>query len=150
MKELIKEITKGTMVNSVIAIVKAVDAKQSTCDVETLNDGIVFDVRLRAVIDNQQKGSFLLPKVGSSVIISPIANDMTQYYVAMFSEVEEMKIQIEGQVFHLNKDGFTLKNDQEDLKEILNSFCEEMLKIYAPKNVPGINALKSRIKKLLK
>jgi len=150
MKELIREITKGAFVATTIGHVKAVDRENSTCDVETLADGDVLDVRLRAAVDEQQKGIFLFPKIGSSVIIAPIANNSTQYYVAMFSEVEEMVIQIEGQVLQIDKDGFSLRNDKEDLKAILTTFCEEMLKIYAPKNVPGINVLKTRIKNLLK
>jgi hypothetical protein len=150
MKELIKEITKGIFEAAVIGNVKSVDFKKSVCDVETLSSGDVLDVRLRALIDEHQKGSFLIPKVGSSVIISPIANDKTQYYVSMFSEVDEMAVNIEGNVLHINKDGFSLKNDREDLKDLLTSVCDEMLKIYAPKNVPGINELKTRIKNLLK
>ncbi|WEK18170.1 MAG: hypothetical protein P0Y49_15370 [Candidatus Pedobacter colombiensis] len=150
MKDLIKEITKGAFLSAVVGIVKSVDLDNFTCDVETLTEGEVLDVRLRASVDQQKNGSTLIPKIGSSVILAPIDNNRTQYYVAMFSEVDELSIQIQGQVFQMAKGGMSLKNDKEDLKGILTSFCEEMLKIYAPKNVPGINNLKIRIKNLLK
>lgn len=150
MKDIIREMVSDIFQSPLVGQVKVVDLKNFTCDVTTRNDGDVLDVRLRSIIDEQDTGYVLVPKISSTVIISPIINDNAQYYVAMFSEIDKIHMNVGGNILDIDETGFSMKNDQEDLKDILTSFCDEMLKIYAPKNVPGINDIKLRIKRLLK
>jgi hypothetical protein len=74
------------------AHVKAVNSTALTCDVEGPDSLEVFDVRLRAALDGDDRGIIMLPKVGSSVLVAPLGN--TDHYVAMWSEVDSVAVAV--------------------------------------------------------
>ncbi len=72
--------------------VSAVDEGATTCDVD-IDEGVtVFDVRLRVVITDDT-GMWVLPKVGSDVIIGQVENG-TDYEVIKTSEIDKVFIKI--------------------------------------------------------
>ena len=62
-------------------------------------------VRLRAVVNGEESGVMLTPKVGSYVTVADLGGDMTQLVVIGFSEVESVDITAGGEI-HLNGDSF--------------------------------------------
>jgi len=74
----------------------------------------------------------------------------TAFYVAMFSRVDGVRAEIGDAKMSMDRDGFALEKGADSLKGLLDGIVEQMLKIYAPKDVPGITALKTRIENLFK
>jgi len=95
-----------------------VDKAAGTCRVT--DDEIEYtDVQLSAVIDNSNKRFYLFPAVGSSVLVSPINEDLHRLYVETYSEIESIELIIEGVQFKVDKDGFLLKKENETLKKLM-------------------------------
>jgi len=79
---------KSLALNAVACQVKKVDKDAGTCDCEPLNKTpLIFGVRL---IAETKKGVLILPKEGSVVIVSYLAEGPA--FVAMFGEVEEIQL----------------------------------------------------------
>jgi hypothetical protein len=76
-----------------IGEVATVDAEKVTCSVRLVSNPAIEikNIRLRAVDDEQDKGFVLYPKVGSTILVGKIEN-LSAYYVAMFSELEHVVI----------------------------------------------------------
>lgn len=89
-----------------------------TCKV---TDGeLEFDeVQLSSVIDANKSKFYLFPKVGSSVLVSPINENLKRLYIEAYSEIESMNVQIEATQFRIDKDGFLLKKQNETLKKLM-------------------------------
>jgi hypothetical protein len=91
MKEILQEAVR--MVNPlpefvITGKVSKVDTELLTCDVLPSDGGAeLFDVRLQAMIDKNEKGLFLQPKVGSEVLVVRI--DDEQFFVAQFTEIDK-------------------------------------------------------------
>jgi hypothetical protein len=101
------------------ATVVSVDKANGTC---VVNDGD-FDytgVQLTSVIDGIDKKFLLVPKVGSSVLVSPIMEDLKRLYVEAYSEIESLELVIETVAFKIDKDGFLLKKENETLKALMS------------------------------
>ncbi|MBN1250691.1 MAG: hypothetical protein JXA16_01050 [Bacteroidales bacterium] len=73
------------------ATVKSVDEGKRTC-VAIIDDYELEDVRLNAVVDNNENVSFILPVIGSWILVSYILGSETDAYVCAFSEVEKVII----------------------------------------------------------
>jgi hypothetical protein len=80
-----------------IGIVKSVSKENSVCSVALLeNEEILLEsVRLQAIDSEQNNGVLFFPKIESSVIVGKI-DYSDSYFVAMFSEVEEISWKLEG------------------------------------------------------
>lgn len=129
---------------SVVGKVTAVDGTD-TCTVEPVDGGAdLYKVKLRAVIDGATAGSVSIPKVGSFVIVSPIAHDENQLYVSRFSDVDswhvltdsgaKVEVKDNGEV-HLNGDAFAGIPKLQELEDSLNSlktYCEAMSAAIGP------------------
>lgn len=77
----------------IICTVTSVDLDNKSCDVETINgDAPMFDVK---IMTDPDKGMFLVPKVGSNVVVSMLDKDNA--FVVMFSELEEILIEVGDQ-----------------------------------------------------
>lgn len=100
------------------ADVVSVDKTKGTC---TVNDGELdyTNVRLTAIIKDNGKACFLFPKVGSSVLVSPINEDLKKLYVEAYSELESFDLKIENVQLQIDKDGFLLKKQNETLKALM-------------------------------
>lgn len=101
------------------ADVISVDKVKGTC---TVNDGELnyTNVRLTAIIKDNGKSVFLFPKIGSSVLVSPINEDLKKLYVEVYSELESFDLKIESVQFQIDKDGFLMKKQAETLKKLIN------------------------------
>ena len=150
MRKIIEEICKSLMSPNLTCEVLSVDKGANTCDVKPLNGGAdIYDVQLRA--DNGgSKGQIIYPSVKSLVLVSPLDGDKANFYVAMFSDVDEVVCEISDTRMITGKDGVLIAKGNDGLKEVMNEMVNQMLKIYAPKDVPGLTKLKTRIKNLLK
>lgn len=119
-KELIEAFRKLKQrdVDTFPAKVVSVDKAKGTCAIET--DGLeLSDVQLSAIIDGDAKKFFLFPKLGSSVLVSPISEDLNRLYVESYSEIESLDLTIETVRFQVDKDGFLLKKENETLKILM-------------------------------
>ncbi|NHN26753.1 hypothetical protein FIA58_013795 [Flavobacterium jejuense] len=100
------------------ADVVSVDKIKGTCNVT--DDNLTFtNVRLSSVIDRNNKKFFLFPKVGSSVLVSPINEDLKNLYVEEYSEIESLELVISTVEFKVDQDGFLLKKENETLKKLI-------------------------------
>jgi len=150
MKEVFARLFREMLSASAAAEVLSVDRTAGTCDVRPLDGGAeILDVRLRAD-DGTDKGTVVYPAVGSAVIVSPIGNSRTAFYVAMFSRVDGVRAEIGNAKMAMDKDGFALEKGADSLKGLLDGLVDQLLKVYAPKDVPGITALKTKIENLFK
>lgn len=103
------------------AKVLSVDKEKGTCKIT--DDELEFtDVQLSSVIDGNDKKFFLFPKVGSSVLVSPINEDIHRLYVEAYSEVESLSIVIDTVKFQMDATGFLLKKENETLKALMVDF----------------------------
>jgi len=98
--------------------VVSVNKTQGTCIVT--DDNLTYtNVRLSSVIDGNNKKFFLFPKVGSSVLVSPINEDLKNLYVEEYSEIESLELVINTVEFKVDQDGFLLKKENETLKKLV-------------------------------
>lgn len=101
-----------------IMTVTAVDRSEGTC---SCNDGDIehTDVRLSAIIDDSKQKFLLIPKVGSTVLVTPIDQDYNMQFVSACSEIEELALVIEQCEFKVDKEGFLLKKENETLRGLM-------------------------------
>ena len=119
--------------------VVAVDSAGYFCDVQLDTDTVtITNVRLRAAsIGN--KSIDVLPSVGSEVVIAKIAED--DFLLLAADEIDSYRVTVGTMVLTVTNSGFSISNGSTSLKSILNGFVTQMLAIYAPKDIGGINAL---------
>ncbi len=88
--DLILQICKPLIKDqSTRAKVLSVDMTAQTIEVETLNRGSLrFEVKLRAISDNEETGFILYPKVDSIVCLSIIDNNLSDCYISQYSELD--------------------------------------------------------------
>jgi hypothetical protein len=103
------------------AVVVSVDKEQGTCTVKA--DDLEFtNVQLSAIIDGSNQKCFLFPAVDSSVLVSPINEDMHRLYIEAYSEIESLDLNIEQVRFQVDKDGFLMQKENETLKALMVDF----------------------------
>lgn len=112
-------------VSTFAAEVTEVDKETGTCTVKD-EDIEYFDVQLSSIIDGSKKQLFIYPVVGSSVLVSPIEEKITQLYVEVYSEVEAVDWSIETVTFNFDKDGFLLKKQNETLAKLMSDLLKEI------------------------
>ena len=107
----------------ILAKVKKVDGQ--TCTV-TIDDLELSDVRLRAVVNDEESGILVTPTVGSFVMITDLSNgDKRDWAVVMYSEID--KVEFNGG----KKDGLININD---LTNKLNNLVDEVNSLKAKFN----------------
>ena len=136
----------------------SVDKSAGTCKVT--DDELEYtDVRLSAVIDGNDKKFYLFPKVGSSVLVSPINKDLKNLYVEAYSEIDGLDLKIEDVHFNIDKDGFLLKKENETIKKLMADLITAIKAMkFTTNNGPTINlvniadfiALENRFNQFLK
>lgn len=106
------------------ATVQEVDADRRTCRVEA--EGVAYDdVLLHAVADAGRKGFCFLPAVGSVVLVSRIGSS-NELYVAMFSEVDEVRLSIGDSAFTVTADGFAACRGDSGLRATLERLLDAL------------------------
>ncbi|CAA0253611.1 hypothetical protein [Tenacibaculum maritimum] len=138
-----------------IATVLKVDKQEKVITVED-TDGLDFDnVRLTSVISSHNK-VVQFPKENTTVLVSKIGDDDNTLFVSAISEVESIEGVIENTEFHIDKNGYTIARDSENLKEVLNDWqaqfgklCDEVNKIVVSvgvtPNVAAITQIKNTV-----
>lgn len=117
-RKSIQKMSSGGRTCSIFtAKVERVDGEVCEVDYEGLR---LTGVRLRAVVNGEESGVMLTPKVGSYVTVADLGGDMTQLVVIGFSEVESVDITAGGEI-HLNGDSFGgLVKIQELVGDLMN------------------------------
>jgi len=135
------------------ATVKTVDKTKKTVTVEDLEGFEYTGVRLTATVD-ETKAVVIYPKVGSTVLVSMIGNELEQLLVSSVREVESLDATIENTELHVDATGFRLKKGNEDLRTVLNDLIDELNKIVVIQgtsiNVAATLAIKARLNTILK
>jgi hypothetical protein len=130
---------KKREVDSFPVKVLSVNKENGTC---TVSDGILeyTDVQLASVINEDNQGFYLFPKKDSSVIVSPINEDLHRLYVETYSEIESVQVAIDKVEFQMDKDGFLLKKENENLKKLMADLLKAIKAMkFTTNNGPTIN-----------
>ncbi|WP_338813659.1 hypothetical protein V9L05_20005 [Bernardetia sp. Wsw4-3y2] len=92
-KQAVQKMTDNgnASVESFLAKVTEVDKVNRLCDVQPLEGAELFDVRICAIQLKQTNGFWIVPKVGSHVVVTMLGANSG--FVSMFSEVEEIYLQ---------------------------------------------------------
>lgn len=81
----------------ILRTAKVLSTDGDTCCVDI--DGLVVsDVRLRAVVNDEESGILVTPKTGSYVTVADLSGNLTQLVVVGFSEVEKISIDAETKI----------------------------------------------------
>lgn len=147
-------------VETFAATVIEVQKEKGTC---TVNDGDLeyTDVQLSAVIDEDDHKFLVFPQENSTVLVSPIAEDIHRLYVEVVSKVESISCNIGESQFLVNENGYDISRKGENLKEVLNDFitqfgslCEELSKVVVSvgvtPNIPNIATIKKEVTESIK
>lgn len=147
--KLFKQHNKALPALVTTGTVKDVDTAKYTCTVTRIDRPTLYDVRLNAV---EFEGSrfTVVPKAGTEVLVCQIEADQAEAYLLACSQVESVLMKVGTASYQLDDTGHAFSKGQESLKKILNELTDQVLKVYAPKDVPGLTALKQRINDLLK
>jgi hypothetical protein len=175
-EKALRDYVKGKVPMQVIpCTVTAVDESACTCDVDDPEGIELYDVRLRAVADNQTIGLVQYPAVGSAVLVGRIGNSDSALVVLATSELDKVEIEVgastvtvEGSqinlennktIYNLAGTGHSIEQGAESLKAILNDLMTqlEVLTVTCtapgspssvPINVAAITAVKARLNTL--
>ncbi|MCZ2140821.1 MAG: hypothetical protein LC096_05450 [Bacteroidia bacterium] len=145
-------------VDTFVAEVVSVDKEKGICVVK--DDTIEYDeVRLCAVINAQGNKFFIFPKQGSTVLVSPIKEDINDLYVEEYSEIEAVEIEIGQAKFAFDTNGFLFKKSNETLSGLINELIAAIIAITVPTavgpsgvpiNAAQFTSLQTRFQTLLK
>lgn len=137
--------------------VVSVDKTKGVCRV--FEDGLEFEVRLASVINENKNRLYLFPKIGSSILIAPIEEDINRYHIIGYSEIESLYLGIEQTEFLVNNEGFLLKKEEETLAKLMSDLLQEIQKMKFTTNTgstitlvnkPQFIAIENRFKTFLK
>ncbi len=132
---------KKREVDTFIAHVISVDKEKGTCKI---SDGKLeyIDVQLASIINESNQKFYLFPKEDSSVIVSPINEDLHRLYVEAYSEIESLSLVIDKVQFQVDKDGFLLKKENENLKKLMADLIKAIKNLkFTTNNGPTINLI---------
>jgi len=139
--------------NTFPATVQSVDKETKTITAKDLEGFTFNEIRLTAAID-ESKALVVYPKIGSTVLVSMIGNQLEQLFVSSVREVESLDVTIEDTELHMDVDGYRLKRGNEDLKTVLNDMIDELNKIVVIQgqsiNVVAMTQIKARLNNILK
>lgn len=102
----------------IIGTVKSL--QDNTCVVDYYED-----VQLNAIIDDVNSQYTIYPKVGSKVIIGRL-EDSDSVFLVKCSEVEKVTIKIGDLLFEMKDGKFSIKNENANLKSILNDAFNQL------------------------
>jgi len=143
------------------AMVVKVDKAAKTISVKDAEGFDWYDVRLRSAIDGNKNKVVLHPAVNSSVLISRIGKDNHALFVSAVSEVESIEGVLNDTKFCINENGYAIYRENENLKEVLNDFiedveklCDELVKVVVSigvsPDVPAIIKIKTDLETKIK
>lgn len=107
----------GANESSALVLARIKEVNGATCSV-LIDDLALSDVRLRAVINNQETGMVITPAVGSYVMITDLSNgNKRDWAVLMYSEIDKVE-------FNSGKNEGLIKI--KDLTDKLNQLVDEV------------------------
>ena len=132
-----------------------VDENQRLCDVTPINGDSDREVRIQASL-NLTEGVYIKPKVGSYVLIDYI--NIETGVITSYSEIEDVVIKTvnSGEIRIFDK--ILIKNNNEDLKSIMNDILTAIQQITVPTpsgtsgvpvNAAEFSSINTRINNLL-
>ena len=150
LRQEIKDLNKQKAINMTVKVTAIDDSLPigPTCTVEIAESVLIYRVRLRSVTGSKA-GFLIIPVIGSYVIISRIGLS-NEWYVSMFSEVEEIRSETVGKI--------SILNTVENLKTIMNDLLAAIEAITVttpagpsgpPINIADFIAINLRINNLL-
>jgi hypothetical protein len=131
------------------ALVETSDKEKGTINVITFEELKIPNVRVRSVIEADDKGMLIFPAKNTSVLIARI-NKSDNYVMISMQEPEMVKCRVGEKYLELDKDGLELSAGDDTLKKCLDDLLDEIITIYAPMNKAAFTAIKDRLAKLLK
>ena len=155
-KQLIQQLAyTGQELYAKVCKVTSVDEENQTADVEPLDGSSpIYDVYL--VVDMEQGGFYLQPKVGSLVCVAFI-NKETAIVVGT-SELEKVACTLKGFSLKIENGKIQIKNEQADFKTLLNELLTELKNAviqtpsgpgnFAPQNVAKFEEINNKINQL--
>jgi len=151
-KELIQQLANtGQELYAKVCEVTSVDEEAKTADVSPLDGSSpINDVYL--VVDFEQGGFYLQPKVGSLVCVAFI-NKETAIVVGT-SELEKVVLTLGGFTLKIEDGKLQLKNEQADLNDFLNELKNAIIQTpagpgnFAPNNVVKFEEINNKINAL--
>lgn len=105
-------------------------------------------VRLRPVLDGL-KSLTILPKPGTWCLAVRIEGEESWMLMAA-GEWDGWKVKTGTAEWEQDAQGFLMKKGSDELGQLMQDLIDQILLIYAPKDVAGLNALKVRFQNLLK
>lgn len=94
---------------TVAAKVTMVDLQEFYVDVEPVGEmAEVLDVRLRAALEASDLGMIMVPKVGSTVLISAINNDWNSAFVSLATELDKILVKVGNSTAEITADEIKL------------------------------------------
>ena len=141
------------------ATVREVDGERCTCTVEAA--GVTYEeVLLRAATldDPEGKGAYLLPEVGSVVLVSRLGGS-NELYVAMFSEVDAAHLRIGDSTLAVTREGFVVECGASGLLSTLERLLDALCALTVttgvgpsgtPVNMADFKAIKEDLKNYLR
>ena len=108
------------------AKVTEVDEATASCTVEPVAGPEIFEVRIKAAINDKKDGLVIVPVVGSFVLVGIIGNDPETAYIAKYDSIEKIVlhggelggiVKVQDLVSKLN----ALEKDLNNLKTVFSS-----------------------------
>ena len=155
-KQLIQQLAyTGQELYAKVCKVTSVDEENQTADVEPLDGSSpIYDVYL--VVNMEQGGFYLQPKVGSLVCVAFI-NKETAIVVGT-SELEKVTCTLKGFSLKIENGKIQIKNEQANFKTLLNELLTELKNAiiqtpsgpgnFAPQNVAKFEEINNKINQL--
>lgn len=148
----------NTTTHTFVATIVSVNKEKSTCVIN--DDDLQYEnVKLTAKTDESNSKWVLFPKVGSTVLVSAIENDLHHLYVHFFSEIESIELTIDETKLQIDNNGFLLKKENETLKKLMVDLLKEIQKMKFTTNTgstillvnkPQFIQIENRFKQFLK
>lgn len=109
-----------------VSIGKVTKIEGVFCTVERDELPELLDVRLHSVISEIENYFLIVPKLGSEVVVAEIENAEGEATIIQYSEIEKLEVKVKDLEFSLNDGKATLKNNQGNLKTILNDLFTQL------------------------
>lgn len=155
-KQLIQQLAyTGQELYAKVCKVTSVDEENQTADVEPLDGSSpIYDVYL--VVDMEQGGFYLQPKVGSLVCVAFIGKETA--IIVGSSALDKVECTSEGFSLKIENGKIQIKNEQANFKTLLNDLLTELKNAiiqtpsgpgnFAPQNVAKFEEINNKINQL--
>ena len=147
-QQIIKANEKMIIVSGIVKEVRA-----DAIDVTRKSMPDIIDVRFNAVLNGVSNKFKIVPKVGTAVLCGIIESDISEAVLLTCGEVDKVEITIDTLQFELSNAGVNIKNQNENLKTVINDLIDELdkIKIIYGNDINHLQlaSIKTRINKIL-